>query len=157
MPLAPENYQALDDALNRLASESILATPGRDEGLIPAYSLLGEILALCESEPVLHAAIKSTHTTLDKLLDVAQPFNESTIVQLRKLIDWLPEAIEAVKAGKEPDDFGASVAPIATLLAAIGIRPRRNRRIRASLGGPETRGPSVTMDCPPTAAKGKTA
>ena len=118
MPLAPENYQALDDALNRLASESILATPGRDEGLIPSYSLLGEILTLCESEPVLHAAIQSTHTTLDKLLDVAQPFNETTIMQLRKLIDWLPEAIEAVKEGKAPDDFGASVAAVAALPGA---------------------------------------
>ena len=117
MPLAPETYQALDDALSRLASESILATPGRDEGLIPSYSLLGEIATLCASDPVLLTAIQSTHTMLDKLLDAAQPFNESTLAQLRQLIDWLPDAIEAVKAGKNPAEFMPCGAPPAALAA----------------------------------------
>ncbi len=119
MPLAPESYQALDDALNRLATESILATPGRDEGLIPSYSLLGEIVTLCESDTILHYAVKSTHTLLDKLLDVASPFTEETIVQLRKLIDWLPEAIEAVKAGMPPVDFLTSEAPTEPTVVAV--------------------------------------
>ena len=117
MPLAPENYQALDDALNRLASESMLATPGRDEGLIPSYSLLGEIATLCAGEPALHAAIQSTHSILDKMLDAAQPFNESAIAQLRKLIDWLPQAIDSVKAGNPVTDFISSVAPTPTPVA----------------------------------------
>ncbi len=111
MPLAPEKHQALDDALNRLASESMLATPGRDEGLIPSYSLLGELADLCASEPALHAAIKSTHGALDKLLDAAQPFSAAVIAQLSALIEWLPNAVEAVKAGKSPENFSANAAP----------------------------------------------
>jgi two-component system chemotaxis sensor kinase CheA len=120
MPLAPEIYQALDDALNRLASESILATPGRDEGLIPSYSLLGEVATHCAGDPVLHSAIQSTHAILDKLLDAAKPFNEEAIVKLRKLIDWLPDAIEAVKAGQAPVNFETSTAPVAPVVAVPG-------------------------------------
>ena len=111
MPLAPENYQALDDALNRLASESMLATPGRDEGLIPSYSLLGELADLCAAEPALHEAIRGTHGVLDKLLDAAQPFDAAVIAQLSKLIEWLPKAIEAAKAGHSPEVFSADAAP----------------------------------------------
>ena len=43
MPIPTESLQALDDALSRLAAESMLATAGRDDGMIPSYSLLGEI------------------------------------------------------------------------------------------------------------------
>ena len=118
MPLAAEIYQALDDALSRLASESMLATPGRDEGLIPSYSLLGEIAGLCTGEPALHAAVQGMHATLDKLLDAAKPFNESSIAQLRTLIDWLPNAVEAVKTGKTPEAFAAGAAPAAAAVPA---------------------------------------
>ncbi len=69
MPLAPESHQALDDALSRLAAESILASPGRDDGLIPSYSLLGDLRDLCATEPVLRAAILAVHGQLDKMLD----------------------------------------------------------------------------------------
>ncbi len=118
MPLAAEIYQALDDALSRLASESMLATPGRDEGLIPSYSLLGEIAGLCTGEPALHAAVQGMHATLDKLLDAAKPFNESSIAQLRTLIDWLPNAVEAVKTGKTPEAFAAGASPAAAAVPA---------------------------------------
>ena len=36
MSISPESFQALDDAVNRLAAESILAQAGRDDGLIPS-------------------------------------------------------------------------------------------------------------------------
>ena len=32
MPKSPESFKALDDAINRLAAESILAQAGRDDG-----------------------------------------------------------------------------------------------------------------------------
>jgi len=107
MPLAPDSYQALDDALNRLATESILASPGRDEGLIPAYSLLGELGDLCASEPALKDAILSVRSILDKRLEVAQPFDEVSLGHVRGLVEWLPKAVDAVKAGKTPEAASA--------------------------------------------------
>ncbi|MBI2517621.1 MAG: chemotaxis protein CheA [Opitutae bacterium] len=118
MPLAPESFQALDDALNRLAAESILAAPGRDEGLIPSYSLLGEVRDLCAPEPVLHAAIVATHALLEQRLDTAQPFDEPTLARLRQLIDWLPGALAKIKAGAAPAAFNASATPTAPAAAA---------------------------------------
>ena len=37
MSKSPENFTALENAVNRLASESVLATVGRDDGLVPAF------------------------------------------------------------------------------------------------------------------------
>ncbi len=70
MSISPESYQALDDAVNRLAAESILAQAGRDDGLIPSYSLLGEIRELCADESALSPALASVHALLDTKLDV---------------------------------------------------------------------------------------
>ncbi|WP_415908128.1 hypothetical protein [Oleiharenicola sp. Vm1] len=108
MPLAPESFQALDDSLSRLAAESILALPGRDDGLIPSYSLLGEMREQCASEPALRDAIAAVHARLDRRLDTAQPFDEATLAELRRLIAWLPEALEAAKAGRAPRPSSAN-------------------------------------------------
>ncbi|HVU15757.1 MAG TPA: chemotaxis protein CheA [Candidatus Didemnitutus sp.] len=110
MSIAPESFQALDDSLNRLAAESILASPGRDDGLIPSYSLLGEIRDLCAQEPALHAAIVAMHGELDRRLDAAQPFDEASLASLRRLVDWLPGAVEAAKAGHAPAAYSANAA-----------------------------------------------
>lgn len=119
MPLAPESFQALDDSLSRLAAESILAQPGRDDGLIPSYSLLGEMREQCASEPALRDAIAAVHARLDRRLDTAQPFDEATLAELRRLIAWLPEALEAAKAGRAPAPFASEpAAPAATVAAA---------------------------------------
>jgi len=120
MSLAPEFFQALDDSLSRLAAESILAQPGRDDGLIPSYSLLGEMRDQCAAVPSLREAVASVHAVLDRRLDAAQPFDEASLTTLRRLIAWLPDAIEAVKAGREPQGFdvNAAAAPTAEAVAA---------------------------------------
>ncbi|MBI5423385.1 MAG: chemotaxis protein CheA [Opitutae bacterium] len=118
MSLAPEFFQALDDSLSRLAAESILAQPSRDDGLIPSYSLLGEMRDQCAAVPTLREAVVSVHALLDKRLDTAQPFDDATLATLRRLIAWLPAAIEAVKAGSVPETFDASAAPAPATEAA---------------------------------------
>lgn len=105
MPLPPESYRALDDLVNRLAAESILAQSGRDDGLVPAYSLLGDLRDLCATEPALHAPVVATHATLETLLDSAHPFDDATLGELRNLVDWLPGAIDSLRIGKEPPSY----------------------------------------------------
>jgi two-component system chemotaxis sensor kinase CheA len=114
MSISPVSFQALDDAVNRLAAESILAQAGRDDGLIPSYSLLGEIREHCLTEETLSDALAAVHGALDKKLDAALPFDEATLNQLRELIDWLPGAIAAVKSSKTVAPFcGKAAAPSA--------------------------------------------
>lgn len=97
MPKSPEKYTALENAVNRLASESVLATVGRDEGLVPAYSLVGEICELCSGQPALHAPVARLLAALEKCLDTAQPFTDALLQQLRGTVEWLGPAIEAAR------------------------------------------------------------
>jgi len=111
MAFAPEFSQAFDDTLSRLAAGFILAQPGRDDGLIPAYSLLGELRDLCAAAPELQAPIVTVHAQLDALLDRAQPFDAVSLTALSRLVAWLPDALAALQAGKSRAPF--EVAPAA--------------------------------------------
>ena len=120
MPISPDSFKALDDATNRLAAESILAQIGRDDGLVPAYSLLSDLRDLCATEPLLHDPIVATHAALEKLLDNAKPFDDATLGTLAALVEWLPNAIDAVKAGGAPRPLGAATAVAGNAPAASG-------------------------------------
>jgi two-component system chemotaxis sensor kinase CheA len=91
---------ALEVALNRLAGESVLASPGRDEGLIPAYSLLGELAEHCAGAPELREPIGAVAAQIERLLDAAQPFDEPAHRALQTLVEWLPRALDSRAAGR---------------------------------------------------------
>jgi two-component system chemotaxis sensor kinase CheA len=111
MPISPESYQALDDAINRLATESILAQSGRDEGLVPAFSLLSDLRDYCASEPAICGPLTALHAEVERHLDAARPFDDDLLARLRTTIEWLPRAIEARKGGKSAPPFGVKPAP----------------------------------------------
>ena len=100
MPISTDSYATLDDLSNRLAGESILAQVGRDEGLIPAYSLLGELIELCTVEPELREPLSTLKADLERNLDNAQPFDDASLAHLRSVVKWLPLAATASKAGQ---------------------------------------------------------
>lgn len=100
MPIPSDQFSVLDEGLNRLATEIVLAQVGRDDGLVPAYSLLGELREICSMEPILREAIGTQQARLEQHLDSAQPFDAVTLGGLRQLVEWLPRGIEAVKLGQ---------------------------------------------------------
>lgn len=100
MPLSPESLQAADDIVSRLAAESILAQPGRDEGLIPSFSLLGELRETLAAEPALAGPSATVHSAIERLLDAAKPFDAATLAMLSALIAWLPGALEAARLAR---------------------------------------------------------
>lgn len=107
MSINPDCFAALDDGMSRLAGESILAQPESDEGLIPAYSLLGEICELCVAEPVLTEPLLKLRGMLDKMLDAAKPWDNFSLEHFRRIVDWLPRAVDAVKRQKTVPLFQA--------------------------------------------------
>jgi two-component system chemotaxis sensor kinase CheA len=116
MPIPLETFPPIEDTLNRLAAESVLAQVGRDEGLIPAYSLLGELTELVGAEPQLVAPLQAMRGQLEKRLDSALPFDDATLGALRAIVDWLPIAVAAAKIGQPIPAFQApakTVAPVA--------------------------------------------
>jgi two-component system chemotaxis sensor kinase CheA len=100
MPISPDLFPSLEGLLNRLAVEAVLAAPGRDDGLIPIFSLLGELRDACAPEPELVAPIGGVQTDIERCLDAAQPFDAPLVGRLRALVEWLEHALTALSEGK---------------------------------------------------------
>lgn len=123
MPITSESIIALEDIFHRIASESILAQPGRDDGLIPAYSLLGELIELTAPDYDFCATATEMRNSLEALLDAAQPFDDRTLDQFTAFIHWLPEAITAAKTGQAmpPLNLVGAQATSAGVLASDSV------------------------------------
>jgi two-component system chemotaxis sensor kinase CheA len=114
MSLSPEFLASIEQASNRLATETVLASAGRDDGLVPIYSLLGELAEICSLEPALRAPIAAIHADLDRRLDAAQAFDQPCLDRLRQLVEWFPVALAAIKDGQPVPATGDSqVVPAA--------------------------------------------
>ncbi len=95
MSITPAQLSALEDSANRLAGESILAQAGRDDGLVPSYSLLNDLRDATAADAELQAPIAAVLAVLDRLLETAKPFDDVSLGKLRALVDWLPQALAA--------------------------------------------------------------
>ncbi len=118
MPLTTEQLTQIEETINRLATESILAQAGRDDGLVPSYSLLSDLRDRCAGEPVLLAPVVATHGALEKLLDAAKPFDDVSLNELRWISEWLPVALECLKSGQPIPPYGANPAAAGAAPAA---------------------------------------
>jgi two-component system chemotaxis sensor kinase CheA len=97
MPISENLSAAIEDILSHLAAESMLATAGRDEGLVPAYSLIGQLRQVCEPEPAFKAVLAplaAIHAELERRLDAAAPFDADLLDRLRSLTEWLPKGLD---------------------------------------------------------------
>ncbi|HWA86952.1 MAG TPA: chemotaxis protein CheA [Opitutus sp.] len=112
MSVPTDLLATIEQVLNRLSAEAVLAQVGRDDGLIPAYSLLGELREHCSLESTLREPVVATQAALEKRLDAAQPFDEESLRRLRTLVEWMPDALEAIQSGRAAPPFGdAAGAP----------------------------------------------
>jgi len=110
MPISPQQFTALEGAVNRLASESVLASVGRDDGLVPAYSLAAELCELSATEPTLHQPLKTLLAELEKCLDTAQPFSAPLLDRLHRTVEWLVPALAAALQGAAITPFEPAAA-----------------------------------------------
>ncbi|MDD2763115.1 MAG: chemotaxis protein CheA [Opitutaceae bacterium] len=110
MAFSAETFGSADDLVSRLASESLLAQPGRDDGLIPAFSLLGDLALLLAAAPAIAAPVEGIRHQLEVRLDGAQPFDAPTHSALCRLVDWLPKALEAARLDRPLPPFAEQAA-----------------------------------------------
>jgi len=141
MPIPLETFPPLEDTLNRLAAESVLAQIGRDEGLIPAYSLLGELTELSGAEPLLLEPLQAIRAQLEKRLDSALPFDDASLGALRAIVDWLPVAVASAKIGQPIPAFkaAAQTVPPAANAAANAAAPNNTLDVVQNLNLEENR------------------
>ncbi len=111
MPLTDAAFLQLDDLVNRLSAESILIQAGSDEGLIPIYSLLGDMLEPAAAEPSLLEQLRNVQTQLDARLEAAQPFDEASLAAVHTLVAWLPSALTAARQGTPLPALGVAATP----------------------------------------------
>lgn len=117
MSLNASTYALLDDLASRLAAESIFAAPGGDEGLVPAYSILTDILALLQADSPLAAPLKGLQALLDTLLENARPWDDASAGKLREVGAWLPGALSKERCA-EGSSASSSPAPATRSAAA---------------------------------------
>src|SRR5262245_23099004 len=135
MPISSDRLAAIQETIDRIAAESILAQAGRDDGLVPAYSLLGELNELCADVPALASPVAAVRNALEKRLDEALPFDESTLGQLRGLVERLPVLLaqpgaNPVAVGIEPPpSTGARPAPAAATDEVMSLNLDGNREL----------------------------
>ncbi|HZZ17770.1 MAG TPA: chemotaxis protein CheA [Opitutaceae bacterium] len=111
---------AVDSVLNHLASESVLATPGREEGRVPVYSLLAELDTLCADWPEVLVPVRAVTAEIERLLNDAVPFDPPSIKALQSLVEWVPEAVEARSAHRPlPAWLLGEVKPVAAAEAPV--------------------------------------
>ena len=79
---------AIDDIVNRIAAECIMAQVGRDEGLVPTFSLLGDLAERCAEDAAWSGRVVRARTALEAKLDSAQPFDAPTLELIRDLVEW---------------------------------------------------------------------
>lgn len=92
--------QKLEEIVNRLASEVVFAKAGSDEGLIPAYALLNDLVEASSAEIDLLEPAKEAVARLETYLDAARPFDEELIAYLHTLVTWMPSWVEARLTGQ---------------------------------------------------------
>ncbi|HCJ11858.1 MAG TPA: chemotaxis protein CheA [Opitutae bacterium] len=92
------DIRLLESLLNQIATELVLAKEGSDDGLLPIYSLLGE---LQEHEwpysEVLDESVEALKAVLDKLLEKAAPFDTPTLHNAHTFTKWLERYIHAIQ------------------------------------------------------------
>jgi len=107
MPLSVDQLDACDSTLNRIATELVLATPGKDDGLVPIYSLVSELSGVVDGlEDVLHKACTHVRRALDELLDESSPFDERTLEYVSNFTTWAQDGVLSIRNGHPVVAFG---------------------------------------------------
>jgi len=124
MPLQANSFSQINDLYSRLSGESIFAQSGSDDGLVPAYSLLNEMIDLAGDAPELVGPMQELLHRLDRLLSESKPFDAAAVEHLRNFVNWLPLALmtarlEPLKAAGGLPPMAPVSDPVAAALPAV--------------------------------------
>jgi two-component system chemotaxis sensor kinase CheA len=119
MPLQANSFSQINDLYSRLSDESIFAQSGSDDGLVPAYSLLSEMIGLAGDAPELVGPMQELLHRLDGLLSESKPFDAAAVEHLRNFANWLPLAL--MTARLEPLKAVGGLPPIAPVSDPVAV------------------------------------
>ena len=96
-------HNLTEDLIGKIILELSLTHAGSEEGLIPIYSLLGDLETLCEEQELWKPPVQEMLNILGNLLDEARGFDETTINQLNLFLQWAQETLCITNKGKTPN------------------------------------------------------
>ncbi len=112
---------AIDDIVNRIAAECIMAQVGRDEGLVPTFSLLGDLVDRCAGDAAWSERATRARAALEARLDAAQPFDAAALEALRGFVEWATGQLGRAHSGQAESPAPAPAAePEAPTTAIAG-------------------------------------
>ncbi|MCH6255218.1 chemotaxis protein CheA [Puniceicoccaceae bacterium K14] len=112
MTWSSEEITKFEDLISQLSAEAHRAKPGSDEGLIPIYSLIGDIADTFKQDDALNQAVQTALATLQALLDTASDFDDASIQSMIAFAKWCENALEKMTSGQEIETY--SEQPVAT-------------------------------------------
>ncbi len=107
MAWSQEEITKFEDIVTRLAAESHMAQPGKDDGLIPIYSLVNDIADSLPEDNALNEAVEAIQDMLQPKLDTAEPFDEATIEAMKTFANWCADSLYRIRDGKEMESYVA--------------------------------------------------
>ncbi len=105
MPLSEKLLTDLESTLNKIATEMVLAQPGKDDGMVPVYALLREIEPIGVDDAIVGESVSNVQQAMDALMDAGQPFDQATLDYVTQFVSWAEAAIRAYRQGQE-DEIG---------------------------------------------------
>ncbi len=118
----------------KIAMELVFAEPGKDLGLLPVNSLLGQIEEMIAEEPApqaIVAAAQHARCWVDHALETTATFTAEQIKRLGEWATWWPAAISAWEAGRSPAPVPPEWAGPAAVAAAPPPPPAPTARVDA--------------------------
>ncbi len=84
MQWSPKTIEQLESIASQISGEARLTQVGSDEGLLPLYSLLGDLTSGFPSDPAVSAIAGSLEATLAPLIEEARFFDCQSIAELQE-------------------------------------------------------------------------
>ncbi len=97
MAWSTDEINSFEEIAAKLASESHLAQPGTDDGLIPIFSLVNEITWSLPQDPEIVQGVVGIQAVIQVMLDEAKLFDEASVQAMRTFARWCSDAVESLK------------------------------------------------------------
>jgi two-component system chemotaxis sensor kinase CheA len=98
----------LVDLAEKLAMEIVFAEPGKDNGLLPVNSLLGqldEMMDVISGPQPLRKAVEAARLWVNEIFDTTGLFDERTVQRFHAWAEWLQSAVRALEQQASVPDF----------------------------------------------------
>lgn len=97
MAWSTDEINTFEEIAAKLASESHLAQPDTDDGLIPIFSLVNEITWSLPQDPEIIQGVVVVQGVIQVMLDEAKLFDDTSVKAMRGFARWCSDAVESLK------------------------------------------------------------